>query len=71
MDGKGDPLKIVQEIEILPDNQMVYAQINHPFLVSRPDLELINKKKTCYLVDFDVPAGHRVKMKESEKIDKY
>ena len=33
---------------------------------------LINKKKiTCHLVDFVVPADHRVKMKESEKIDKY
>ena len=27
MDGKDDPLRIVQEIEILLYNQMVYAQI--------------------------------------------
>ena len=26
---------------------------------------------TCHLVDFTVPANHRVKMKESKKIDKY
>ena len=34
---------------------------------------LINKKKkrTCKLVDFAVPADHRVKMKENEKVDKY
>ena len=38
----------------------------------RPDLVLINiKKRTCHPVDFAVPADHRVKMKESEKIDKY
>ena len=37
----------------------------------RPDLVLIDKKKrTCHLVDFAVPADHRVKMKESEKINK-
>ena len=29
------------------------------------------KRKTCHLVDFAVPADHRVKMKESEKINKY
>ena len=39
-------------------------QMNHPILVIKPDLVLINKKKrTCNWVDFAVPAGHRVKMK--------
>ena len=33
---------------------------------------LINKEKiSCHLVDFSSPAGHKVKMKESEKTDKY
>ena len=36
----------------------------------RPDL-IIKKKKTCRIVDFAVPANHRVKLKESEKKDKY
>ena len=27
--------------------------------------------KTCKIVDFAVSAGHRVKLKESEKKDKY
>ena len=35
-----------------------------------PDQVLINKKKTCP-VDFAVPAGRRVTVKESEKINKY
>ena len=34
----------------------------------RPDL--INKKNSCRLLDFAVPAAHIVKIKESEKIDK-
>ena len=29
------------------------------------------KKRTCKIVDFAVPANHRVKLKESEKKDKY
>ena len=40
----------------------------------RPDLILIIKKKkkrTCKIVDFAVPANHRVKLKESEKKNKY
>ena len=30
-----------------------------------------NKKRTCQLVDFAVPADHRVKLKENEKMDNY
>ena len=37
----------------------------------RPDLILINKKRTCKNVDFAVPADHRIKLKECEKKDKY
>ena len=40
----------------------------------RPDLIIIKKKKkkkTCKIVDFAIPADHRVKLKESEKKDKY
>ena len=43
----------------------------------RPDLALINKKKkkkkmrTCEIVDFAVPADHRINLKESEEKDKY
>ena len=29
------------------------------------------KKRTCKIVDFAVPADHRIKLKESEKKDKY
>ena len=33
---------------------------------------IINKKKrTCKIVDFAVPADHRIKLKECEKKDKY
>ena len=38
----------------------------------RPDLIIINKnKRICKIVDFSVPADHRINLKESEKKDKY
>ena len=38
----------------------------------RLDLIIINKRKRiCKIVDFAVPADHRINLKESEKKDKY
>ena len=41
----------------------------------RPDLVIVNKKKkkkrTSRIVNFALPADHRVKLKESEKKHKY
>ena len=47
-----------------------------PLISARiPDLIIINnkkkKKKICKIVDFAVPADHRINLKESEKNDKY
>ena len=37
-------------------------QTDHLISVRRPDLIIINnKKRTCRIVDFGVPADHRVK----------
>ena len=59
-------------------------QTDHLISAKRPDLVIINKKKkkkkkkkkrkkkrTCRIVDFSNSANHRVKLKESEKKDKY
>ena len=47
-------------------------QTDHLILLRRPDLIIINKKKrTCKIVDFAVLADHKIKLKESEKKDKY
>ena len=44
---------------------------DHLILIRRPDLIIINKKKsTCKIVDFAIPADHRIKLKECEKKDK-
>ena len=42
-------------------------------LARKPDLIIVNKKKKriCKIVDFAVPADHRIKLKECEKKDKY
>ena len=42
------------------------------FSARNPDIIIINKKKrTCKIVDFAVPADHRIKLKECEKKNKY
>ena len=47
-------------------------QTDHLISARRPYFIIINKKeRTCRTVDFAVPADHRVKLKESEKKDKY
>ena len=47
---------------------------DHLISARRPDLIIINNKKKrrlCKIVDFTVPADHRIKLKECEKKDKY
>ena len=47
-------------------------QMDHLIPARIPDLIIINKKKrTCKIVDFAVPADHRINLKKSEKKDKY
>ena len=45
----------------------------HPVISARrPDLVIVNnEKKKKRIVDLAIPADHRVKLKESEKRDKY
>ena len=46
-------------------------QMDHLIPARRPDLIILNKKKrNCKIVDFTVPADHRINMKEFEKKDK-
>ena len=45
-------------------------QTDHLIPARRPDLIIINKRKRiCKIVDFAVPADHRISLKESEKKD--
>ena len=47
---------------------------DHQIPARRPNLIIINnkkKKRICKIVDFAVPADHRINLKESEKKDKY
>ena len=50
---------------------------DHLILARKPDLIIIKKKKekkkksTSKVIDFAVPADHRIKLKECEKKDKY
>ena len=47
---------------------------DHQISARRPDLIIINekeKRRNCKIVDFVVPADHRIKVKENEKKDKF
>ena len=47
-------------------------QTDHLISTRRPDLIIINKRKIISkIVNFPVPADHRIILKESEKKDKY
>ena len=47
-------------------------QTHHLISARRPEIIIINmKKKICKIVDFAVPADHRIKLKKCEKRDKY
>ena len=47
-------------------------QTYHLILARLPDILIVNiKKRTCWIVEFTVPADHRVKLKEREKRVKY
>ena len=46
-------------------------QTGHQIPARKPDLIINKKKRTCKIVDFAVSADHRIKLKESEKRDKY
>ena len=47
-------------------------QTDHLIQVRRPDIIMINKRKRIWkIIDFAVPADHRVNMKEGEKKYKY
>ena len=67
----------MRKLESIQDNGahkfLWYFEIQgHLISARRADQFLVNKKKrTCHLVEYAFPAGHRGKMKESEKIDKY
>ena len=45
-------------------------QTNHLISTRRSDHIIINKKKTCKIVDYAVPADRKIKLKDSEKKDK-
>ena len=66
------------ETECVLDNEIhtilldFEIQTHHLIPPRRLDIDLIDKKKeTCHIVDFAVSASFKVKVKESEKLDKY
>ena len=47
-------------------------KMDHQISTRKPELIIINnKKRTCQIADFTVPTNYRIKLKWSEKKDKY
>ena len=64
-----NPPERMRSIKFFWDFEM---EADHLHFVRRQDLVLITKKiKSCNLLDFAIPANHKVKMKEGETRDKY
>ena len=52
--------------------RLFYKHTDHLISATIPALIIINKKnRTCKIIDFAVPADHRIKLKECEKKDNY
>ena len=45
-----------------PNETRTHSCTDHPIMTRRPNLDLINKKKTFHQVNFTVPANHREKI---------
>ena len=61
---ENDAHKILWDFEIQTDH-LISAR--RPVIINNNN----NKKRTCRVVDFAVPADHRIKLKESKERDKY
>ena len=61
--------KVLKDFMIQTD-QLIQARRPGLVIINKKKRRKKKKKKTCRLVDFAVPADHRVKIKESEKRDK-
>ena len=46
-------------------------QIDHVIEAQRPDLVVVDKDRTCKIIDFAVPGYSKIEEKEKKKIEKY
>ena len=54
--------KILQDFSI---------QTDHVIEAQRPDLVVVDKERSCKIIDFAVPGDSRIEEKEKDKIEKY
>ena len=46
-------------------------QTDHVIEAWRPDLVVVDKERSCKIIDFAVPGDSRIEEKEKDKIEKY
>ena len=63
-----DTDKLLWDFDMLTDH-LISARRRDPIIINNNNNN--KKKRICKIVDFAVPADHRIKVKECEKKDKY
>ena len=66
---ENDTHKFLWYLDIQTDHLISVRQLD--FIIINQKKKKKKKKRTCKFVNFAVPADHRIKLKESEKKDKY
>ena len=46
-------------------------QTDHVIEARRPDLVVVDKERSCKIIDFAVPGDSRIEEKKKDKIEKY
>ena len=46
-------------------------QTDHVIEARKPDLVVVDKERSCKIIDFAVPGDSRIEEKEKDKIEKY
>ena len=46
-------------------------QTDHVIEAQRPDLVVVDKERSCKIIDFAVPGDSKIEEKEKDKIEKY
>ena len=73
--GKGIHWELCKKLKFDHSNKRYMhnpeSVLENPQISARRPALIIISKKTCRIVNFAVPADHRVKLKECEKKDKY
>ena len=68
---ENDTHKLLWDVDIQTDHLISARRLDLIIIKKKKKKKNRKEKKTCKIVDFDVPADHRIRLKKYEKTDKY